>query len=138
MMILWKTIPHSGQRYDTSGDWQWLEDGTLVILCSELGDPDMEFCEGLHETVEAYLCKRAGITQEMVDDFDIPYEAAHQRGDATYPCGCPHQRFSDPGADIHSPYRRPHLIAESVEAILIHALKVDRQKYDELVEKPPR
>lgn len=137
MRIHAQVIPHAAQRYETSGDWQWRDD-ELWTYISDLGDPDMEFCEAIHEIVEGYLCMRGDITQKIVDDFDMAYEAAHQRGDATYPCGCPHQLLSDPGSDIHAPYRREHLIAESVEAILIHALKVDRQKYDELVEKPPR
>jgi len=139
MNVDWRVIPHSEQRYETSGDWQFPDDGEdLIVRVSRLGNSDHEFCEGLHEVVEAYLCKRMGITQQQVDNFDILYEEAHQRGDAVYPCGCPHQRLSDPGSDLHSPYLRAHLIAEAVEAIVARTLRVDWRQYDEEAEHPPR
>lgn len=137
MKIDWRTVLHASQRYESSGDWQIAGD-SIIVRVSHLGDEDMEFCEGLHEVIEAYLCKRNGVTQEMVDEFDFAFEAAHQRGDAAYPCGCPRQELSDPGSDIHSPYLRQHLIAEAAEAIVARALRVDWKVYDELSEKPPR
>jgi hypothetical protein len=136
LKIDWKVIPHREQRYDTTGDWQLLGDD-IVIRTSDLGNPDYNFLEGLHEVVEAYLCKRMGITQKMVDDYDFAYETAHQRGDANYPCGCPYNRLSDPGSDPHSPYLCAHLVAEAVEAIVARTLRADWKEYDELAEKPP-
>jgi|SRR5215472_800478 len=137
MKIIYETIPHSQQRYDTAGDWQWVDNGgTLLAYGSQMSSEDFEFCGAIHEMSEAYFCKKMGITQKMVDDFDIPYEAAHQRGDVTYPCGCPRLPQSDPGNDIHSPYRWAHIYAEATEAVVARALRVDWVKADAECEKP--
>lgn len=142
--IDWKVLPHEEQRYETSGDWWW-EGDTLHVRISRMSDWRYEFCCGLHEVVEAVLCRHMGISHETVDAFDMDYERVHQlywtapdllSHPEAYPCGCPIQRLSDPGSDVHSPYRIPHLIAEAVESIAVRALRVEWDAYDQQTENP--
>lgn len=142
MKIDYQLIDHKDQRYETSGDWWWdnyeipIDEDTLHVRGSHISDWRLHFCEMIHEIFEAVFCRYMGITHQQVDAFDMPLEAAHQRGDSHYPCGCPNQRLSDPGRDIHSPYRIPHLMAETAEAIAGRFLQIDWKAYDEEVEKP--
>lgn len=141
MRIDWRVIEHKDQRYESSGDWFWEQHGDdriLHIRVSRLSHPHYEFCLGLHELVEAMLCHFAGIQQGTVDDFDMPYEAAYQRGALTLPCGCPRTVPSDPGGDKHSPYAFQHKIADAVERVVAAVLGIHWSTYDAEVDWPPR
>ena len=54
LKIVIETVDH--QRYPTAGDWQLKPDG-LHILLSRMSDRRYEFLVGMHEAIEAYLCK---------------------------------------------------------------------------------
>ena len=136
MRIDIRTIAHADQRYLTSGDWFWDENYTLHIRVSKMSNPRYEFCLAIHELVEAMLCYYAGVSQASVDNFDTPYEEAHARGDAHYPCGCPRQPLSMPGDDIHAPYRRQHQLADLFDYGLAAIMGLDRDDYDAQVDKP--
>lgn len=148
MRIDIRTVPHHEQRYPSSGDWFWTtEKGTpcpsggegcevLNICVSRMTDPRYEFCLAMHELVEAMLCYFAGVSQSVIDDFDIPHEVAHARGDAHYPCGCPRQLLSAPGDDIHAPYRKQHRLADLFDYGLAAIMGLDRDDYDAQVDKP--
>lgn len=92
LKILIETVDH--QRYPTAGDWQLKPDG-LHILVSRMSDQRYEFLVGMHEAIEAYLCKQAGISQVAVDRFDQAYERRRKPGDD-----------SDPGDDPKRPATR--------------------------------
>jgi hypothetical protein len=78
LKIVIETVDH--QRYPTAGDWQLKPDG-LHILVSRMSDQRYEFLVGMHEAIEAYLCKQAGISQVAVDRFDQAYERRRKPGD---------------------------------------------------------
>jgi len=140
MRIDWRVVPHKTQRYDSSGDWYWTEDSSGIVLnirVSRLSDPRWEFLLGLHETVEAMLCHFAGVSQQEVDRFDMPLEAAHQAGATVYPCGCARRESSDPGSDKHAPYGFQHNIADAVERVVAAVLGIRWDDYDAEVDKPP-
>jgi hypothetical protein len=105
--------PHSQQRYNTVGDYVYSQThdhiGILVSACSE---PDYEFLIALHEFVEAYLVKRAKISEEEITQFDL----AHPDG--------------EPGEHPQAPYREQHAIATLVERLMAVALQVDWDKYE--------
>ncbi len=139
MNIDWQRIEHKDQRYPTTGDWYFSDDGnTLFIRVSRLSSPRYEFCLGLHELVEAMLCWFAGITQADVDRFDMPYEEAYQHKDPLYPCGCARIGPSDPGGDRHCPYAAQHRIADAVERVVAAFLGVRWADYDKEVDEPPQ
>lgn len=137
--IDWRVILHKHQRYETSADWFWSDDGTVLnIRVSRMSDPRYEFCLGLHELMEAMFCTFQGVPQELVDDFDMPFEAAHGAGAAVYPCGCSRTEYSDPGSDPHAPYQRQHLMALGLEYAAAAFLHIDRATYDAEVDSPPK
>lgn len=118
MKIIIETIPHKDQRYPTVGDWQFLGD-ELLIRVSEMGDWKKEALVGIHELVEALLCKSRGITQEEVDKFDMAYKGADM----------------DPGNDPHAPYNEQHFIASTFEESLQEDLSVDEEDYENAIDK---
>lgn len=132
MKINVETIPHSCQRYDTVGDWTFEPDGTLNVNVSEMiqkptsicpitvKHEDSEFLVAIHEIVEAYLCKKAGITAEEVDAFDIEYKD--------------HSPNLEPGDSTAAPYHVQHLIATSIEMMLCAALNLNWSEHERRVD----
>lgn len=119
MNITIKVVPHAEQRYPTVGDWQFDPDGNLTISVSKLSDWRHEMLVAVHELYEAILCEHAGITQEMVDKFDMDYEVNRPPGDD-----------SEPGDNPLAPYRMPHFRATTVERQLADSLNVDWKQYE--------
>jgi hypothetical protein len=111
MRVVIETIPHREQRYDTCGDWQFV-DGDLLIRVSELGNWRMEMLVARHELDEALLCRARGIDQQWVDDFD-------QR----------HPDLDEPGEDPAAPYHCEHMIAYAAELTLMSQIGVDFEEY---------
>lgn len=121
-----QTIAHTQQRYPTVGDWTWDDDsGALTIRVSDLGDWRYEFLVGIHELIEAALCRHGGITQEQVDAFDLAFEAARPEGDA-----------SEPGFASEASYRQQHMVATGIETVLASLLDVDWNEYTERLFDP--
>ena len=122
MNIVVKTIPHAEQRYETVGDW-WLDEaGDLQIRVSAMGEWKYEALVAFHELAEALLCKDRGITTEMVDAFDMAFEARREAGNT-----------DEPGDDPNCPCRREHFFATSVERLLAAEFRVDWAAYDAAV-----
>jgi hypothetical protein len=122
MKIIIETIPHQQQRYPTVGDWIFDKDGTLHITVSDMGDDRYEFLVGVHEAVEAFLCRHRGISEESITEFDIKFEKNRQYND-----------ISEPGDNPLAPYRKEHFFATSIERLIAAELKVDWFVYDETV-----
>lgn len=78
----------------------------------------MVWAVAVHELVETYLCQRAGITESMVDEFDIAYDQNRLPGDVT-----------EPGDDPKAPYYKQHKFATKVENLLCFLLFVDPKAY---------
>lgn len=118
-----ETIPHNCQRYDTVGDWTFEPDGTININVSRITDmighvsEDSEFLVAIHELIEAYLCKKAGITPEEVDEWDKDFEELCLSGNI------PITNSPEPGDDPRAPYHVQHLVAQSIEMMLCSFLK---------------
>lgn len=124
MRIVIDTIAHVHQRYPTVGDWQFSQDGSrLGINISRMDNEDYEFLVALHEMIEAYLCRKHGITTQQVDEFDMNYEANRINGDE-----------SEPGAQPVAPYFKEHQAAENIERHVAVLLGVDWDTYDKHVE----
>lgn len=116
MKITIKTIPHDKQRYETCGDWGFDQNGDLDICVSAMGDWRYELLVGVHELIEAALCKHRGIAGEAVDAFDKDFG-----GDG------------EPGDDPRAPYHKEHRSATNVEMRLAAELGVDWIAYDDAV-----
>jgi len=116
-----KTIPSSEHRYPTCGDY-WEEGDAWHFRVSDMGDWRYELLVGIHELVEAALCKHRGVDEEWITEFDKGFEQNRDLGDE-----------SEPGDDPNAPYRSEHRFAENIERQLALALDVDWPTYDEVV-----
>ncbi len=107
------TIPHNLQRYDTLGDW-FTENGVLHIHVSRLRDWRSELAIAVHELIEAVMCDQAGITAEMVDEFDFEFVWRQESGEIP--------PEAEPGAAPGCPYASQHAVATEVERLLVELL----------------
>lgn len=115
-----EVIPHEKMRYETCGDYTFGEDGSIHVKVSAMGNRDCEFLVAIHELVEAYLCQKRGITDEVITGFDIGFEENRQPGD-----------IFEPGDHPQSPYRDEHCLATSVERMMCAALGVSWWDYED-------
>jgi hypothetical protein len=107
-------------RYRTAGDWFFF-DNDLTIRVADTGNWRYNLLVGIHELIEVFLCTNQGITQEIVDEFDMS-----------------HQRDEDPGSHFDSPYQGPHITAFGIEMMLAAALGVKWRLYEKCLEKTIR
>ena len=125
MNITIEVIEHHAQRYDTCGDWQYNKDKTeLKIKVSDLGDWRYNALVGLHEAIEALSCEQHGITEKMVDDFDIIFEKNRSVDDP-----------AEPGDAFDAPYRHQHFFATSIERLIAQELDVSWSTYEAEIDK---
>ena len=117
-MITISCIPHEKQRYPTTGDWLFTRAGDLTISVSDTGVQHYNFLLALHEMIEAYLCKAAGISGSVVDNWDLA-----------------HLDSKNPGGLPGCPYAKQHEIAELIEYLVAKKLDVDWKTYEEALEK---
>ena len=111
-----RTIPHSSQRYDTVGDWQFIPPNELLITVSEMGDWRMEMLVALHELIECLTCQVDGVSQKAVDLFDMNFKGE-----------------GEPGEDPLCPYFYQHLLATDIERRLAYRWAVNWNHYDKVV-----
>lgn len=122
MKITIEVIPHLKQRYNTCGDWQFDSKGNLAIRVSEMPKSGYKgsMLIAVHELVEALLCQDRGITTEMVDEFDLKFDATADW---------------EPGDDPMCPCHKEHCYATGVERTLASELNVQWLPYDnEIIE----
>ena len=113
MNVTIRTIPHDKQRYDTVGDWQLTNRvGGLLVTVSKMDNWKHEALVGIHELVEAMLCRCSGVTEESVDAFDMAF-----KGDG------------EPGDSHEAPYHQEHMVATAVEMVVAGAMNVDWDEY---------
>lgn len=124
MNITIEVIPHDKQRYETVGDWQWLDAAKthLKVSVSEMKDWRYVVLVAMHELHEVLLCKARGIEQDEVDKFDMTYEANRPDGN-----------IDEPGDDVMAPYYDEHQFATCLERLFAHELGVNWREYDKTV-----
>ena len=119
-----EVIPHKYQRYDTAGDWKItdlpVQQGpAFSVTVSAMSDWRYELLVGLHEMVEAALCKQRGVSGADVDRFDKAFEAKRLPGNE-----------DEPGDDPAAPYHREHVFATTLEKQMAAGLGVDWDAYN--------
>lgn len=122
MKIIIETIPHDKQRYPTVGDYQYLEDGSIYITVSEMGDDKYNTLVALHELIEAKLTEWEAIKEQDITAFDVEFEKNRQEGN-----------IDEPGFDSSAPYRKQHTIATGIELLIAAEAGVDWNQYDKVV-----
>ncbi|TAK81885.1 MAG: hypothetical protein EPO09_21785 [Aquabacterium sp.] len=96
----------------------WIIDGDTITVRS-IGE-DFEnwqqpetFLYALHELIECMLCRKAGISQEQVDRFDVAHEYMQD-----------HLPDAQPGDHPASPYRLQHRRACLIEFLVADMLGI--------------
>lgn len=119
MKIEIKSIDPLLNRYPTAGDWYELGDGTLRITTPDWeGNRDGAFLVAIHELVEAYLCQRDDVTEEVVTHWDKT-----------------HPHLDEPGDHNECPYNRQHCVAMRIERTLASAMGISWHAHDRWVER---
>ena len=145
MLIDFQVIPHRRQRYDTCGDYYKRRGWPWTFRVSRFkGNKTYPILIFLHEIIEFFMCRLAGVRMAAIDKFDIEYEK-HRPIDANggrlrrdepqanhAPCGC--QFYDVPGDDPHAPYYLQHQTATACEKLIAKALGVDWEAYNNAVE----
>lgn len=144
MRIVIQTIPHKDQRYPTTGDWQFDDDGDLLVAVSGMGDWRYEALVGIHEAIEAVLCKNAGVREDNVTNFDIRFEKARGNSwlrEKYVKDGTPTTKAiglaltadidAEPGDCAAAPYYKQHQLATAVERMLAVELGVSWNLYEQ-------
>ncbi len=123
MKITIQDIPHKSQRYETCGDYfgPW---SNFKVYVSRMKDWRYIALVGVHEVVEALICRHMGIKESDITKFDKAFEKAREEGN-----------MDEPGDDPNAPYRRAHFIATNIERQLADALGVDWKQYEDAINK---
>lgn len=106
-------VPHKDQRYDTIGDWYFIDD-VLHITISDLGNFKYIALVAIHELIESVECSINGVTAQQVDDYDFNHK---NTGSANF--------------DDHTsaPYYKEHNDATAIEWLLSRLFKIDWRDY---------
>src|SRR3569833_3013995 len=114
-----KKIPHAQQRYNTVADYQRDDAGGATVRVSDLGNPIMELAVVTHEMVEITLCDQAGITDDVIDAWDMNYPAMRGPDDPL-----------EPGDHPDAPYHRQHVAATKAERAVVEAGGLTWEQHD--------
>ena len=114
-MLTVNVIPQSKQRYPTVGDWMFDGLGDLNMKISDMGNRDYEFMVAIHEAVEAWLCRKRGISEESVTAFDTSEYGL---------------KLEDPGSDPKAPYHKEHMLALKIEKMICKEMKLNWDEYE--------
>lgn len=117
-----KIIPHSEQRYETVGDYWYDEKGVLQVRVSDMGNElyhKMIYC---HELIEEALTKHNGISESVIMNFDLKFEANRAEGNV-----------DEPGFDKNCPYIKEHTFATGVELGMCALSRTNFSTYDKTV-----
>jgi len=120
--IIYSTITHAKQRYNTSGDY-YFEGGTLNIRVSKTA-ANHEFLILIHELIEWYLTAQKGVSIETIDAFDKTFEKNRKPGNT-----------DEPGDDPNAPYFKEHQFATYIEEQIATELGVNWDKYTQNVNR---
>jgi hypothetical protein len=132
MKIDFQIIPHKRQRYDTCGDYFFVRK-VLNFRVSKMSDDRYPILVFLHEMIEFFMCRLAGVKMKDIDRFDMEYEKWRGGADTNpAPCGC--RFYEEPGDDPHAPYHLQHQTATQCEKIIAKALGVNWKDYNDEVE----
>lgn len=121
------TIPHAEHRYPTVGDyWDVPAHGIYPprteVRVSDMGNTDYEFLVAIHELIELYLCKKRGISEDSITEFDMEFEKNR-----------PPDNLDEPGNSLAAPYHAEHIFATSIEQLVAAELGVNWDEYDKTV-----
>ncbi len=111
-------VQRKDMRPEVDGaDWFFDSQGDLQVRICPMSNWRHEFLLGIHEAVEAAMCRYNGVSQKEVDEFDRKYDETHEND-------------IEAGDDPAAPYAREHCFATAIERILCAELGVHWSHYD--------
>lgn len=125
MRIIMASVPKELIRAEQSGDWSY---GPDLIMAFVLEDciPESQLAILIHELIEAFLCRKSGVSDKEVCAFDALYEKERQAGQ--------HGENHEPGDDPRAPYREEHMAATHVERAVCLALGLTWEEHEKEIE----
>ena len=124
MIVEIKSTPQSGIRSNQSGDWYY-DDDSITVHVLETLPPESQLAIAVHEMTEAFLCRRAGISDDAIVAFDDQYEREREEGK--------HPNNTEPGDAEDSIYLSQHQAATHCERAVCHALDLAWAEHDRSV-----
>lgn len=115
-------VPLWKQRYDTLGDY-YEQDGVLHFKITDTGSPFYNKLILIHELIEQALTEAKGIKEEDILKHDLESEKLVQQGLVS--------AEAEPGEAEGSPYRQEHILAETVERLMLNHLDITFSKYSD-------
>lgn len=112
-------------RCNQAGDWWNKDDETTMANSVPMSDERSEFAVLIHELVEAFLCRYAGVTEQSVLNHDVMFEK--ERADGL------HDEWVEAGDDPRAPYKDQHFVATTIERILCVAMKLPWEYHEAIV-----
>lgn len=106
-------VPLKKQRYDTLGDY-YEKAGVLHFKITDTGNPLHNKIILIHELIEQTLTEAKGIKESTILRHDLEFEKLIK--DGLVP------EDAEPGEHKNSPYRREHILAETVERLILNHL----------------
>ena len=120
LLISVEVISHKDQRYPTCGDWTIEPDGSVKVFVSDTGNDVDAFLVGIHEIVEAFLCRQHGVLEMDVNAFDIALDLS--------------DHDAEPGEHVKAPYHFEHAAAEIVERTVALQAGIRWKEYSDRVD----
>ena len=117
MKIIIKTTGQEEIRNQDVGDW-YEHEGVKYIKVLEMGNENYSFLIALHELLEQKFCEKDRVPEWKVTNFD-----ANFRGEG------------EPGMNLKAPYRKQHIKATQIEALVCGYLGLSWKKYDDFITK---
>lgn len=99
-------------RYVTAGDYYDYSGVTMIEVMQQKNE-DYEMLIAVHELVECYLTKKAGIPEPDIIKFDMEF-----KGD------------TEPGDEKNAPYHKQHKQATKIEKMFCKMLGIDWETYN--------
>jgi hypothetical protein len=116
-LICMEQVPPAEMRYADVGDWHFSHKGLEIRVPRGLSD-DETLLIMVHELVEAYAARTAGLTEDDASRWDVAHHDAESPGDLS-----------------RAPYHHQHAMANKVERKLEAVLHVDDAAYQADVDR---
>ena len=116
-----KNVDVKDQRYPTLGDY-YLTNTERIFSISNTGRSLYDDLILIHELVEEVLTRNKGIKEEDITKYDLEFEKKVELGVIS--------GSSEPGEQLDCPYRREHILAETIERLILNHLGEDFNEYN--------
>jgi hypothetical protein len=120
------SLDKSRIRNEQAGDWRYDSDH-IWAMSAKMSDRRSELAVQIHELIECFLCREAGITDAEVTAFDQMFEEEREKG--------LHDEFAEDGDDPRAPYAQQHFEATEVEKAVCKALQLPWEHHEANVQE---